>query len=54
MADGLSGAYEVACGLAKQLGIAHNNAKVKLRSVFAKTGGHRQAQLVALRGTLSG
>lgn len=39
---------------AKQLGIAHNTAKVQLRSVFAKTGVHRQAQLVALLATLSG
>lgn len=29
-------------------GIAHNTAKAQLRAVFAKTGVHRQAQLVAL------
>jgi DNA-binding CsgD family transcriptional regulator len=39
---------------AKELGIAHNTAKVQLRSVFAKTGVHRQAQLVGLMATLSG
>jgi DNA-binding CsgD family transcriptional regulator len=39
---------------ARELGIAHNTAKVQLRSVFAKTGVHRQAQLVALLATLSG
>lgn len=38
---------------AKHLGIAHNTAKVQLRSVFAKTGVHRQAQLIALLATLS-
>lgn len=39
---------------AKKLGIAHNTAKVQLRAVFAKTGVHRQAQLVALLATLAG
>lgn len=39
---------------ARELGIAHNTAKVQLRSVFAKTGVHRQAQLIALLATLSG
>lgn len=39
---------------AKRLGIAHNTAKVQLRSVFAKTGVHRQAQLMALLGSLGG
>lgn len=38
---------------ARQLGIAHNTAKVQLRSVFAKTGVNRQAQLVSLLATLS-
>ena len=37
---------------AKALGIAHNTAKVQLRAVFAKTGVHRQAQLVALLAAL--
>lgn len=39
---------------AKALGIAHNTAKVQLRAVFAKTGVHRQAQLVALLASLAG
>lgn len=39
---------------AQALGIAHNTAKVQLRSVFAKTGVHRQAQLVALIASLAG
>lgn len=39
---------------ARKLGIAHNTAKVQLRAVFAKTGVHRQAQLVALLATLTG
>jgi DNA-binding CsgD family transcriptional regulator len=37
---------------ARALNIAHNTAKVQLRSVFAKTGVHRQAQLVALIASL--
>ncbi|HQS96970.1 MAG TPA: helix-turn-helix transcriptional regulator [Novosphingobium sp.] len=37
---------------AQRLGIAHNTAKVQLRAVFAKTGVRRQAQLVALMGSL--
>lgn len=37
---------------AKRLGIAHNTAKAQLSSVFAKTGVHRQAQLIALLGSL--
>lgn len=37
---------------ARRLGIAHNTAKVQLRAVFAKTGVRRQAQLVALMGSL--
>jgi DNA-binding CsgD family transcriptional regulator/PAS domain-containing protein len=37
---------------ARLLGIAHNTAKVQLRSVFAKTGVNRQAQLVALIASL--
>jgi DNA-binding CsgD family transcriptional regulator/PAS domain-containing protein len=39
---------------ARRLGIAHNTAKVQLRSVFAKTGVNRQAQLVALLASLGG
>lgn len=39
---------------ARRLGIAHNTAKVQLRQVFAKTGVHRQAQLVALLASLNG
>lgn len=39
---------------AKKLGIAHNTAKVQLRSVFAKTGVNRQAQLMALLASLGG
>lgn len=39
---------------ARALGIAHNTAKVQLRAVFAKTGVHRQAQLVALLASLAG
>lgn len=39
---------------AQTIGIAHNTAKVQLRSVFAKTGVHRQAQLVALIASLGG
>ena len=39
---------------AGRLGIAHNTAKAQLRSVFAKTQVHRQAQLVNLLGTLTG
>eukprot|EP01037_Dinobryon_pediforme_P008054 gene8054-8131_t len=39
---------------AQAIGIAHNTAKAQLRSVFAKTGVHRQAQLVALIGSLAG
>lgn len=39
---------------ARRLGIAHNTAKVQLRSVFAKTGVNRQAQLVALLSSLGG
>ncbi|MFM2371121.1 MAG: hypothetical protein RIS85_843 [Pseudomonadota bacterium] len=39
---------------ARRLGIAHNTAKVQLRSVFAKTGVHRQTQLVALLASLGG
>ncbi|GFM28809.1 helix-turn-helix transcriptional regulator [Novosphingobium sp. PY1] len=39
---------------AHSLGIAHNTAKVQLRSVFAKTGVRRQAQLVTLIAHLSG
>lgn len=39
---------------ARQLGVAHNTAKAQLRSVFAKTQVHRQAQLVNLLGALSG
>ena len=39
---------------ARRLGIAHNTAKVQLRSVFAKTGVHRQAQLVALLASIGG
>lgn len=39
---------------ARRMGIAHNTAKVQLRSVFAKTGVHRQAQLVALIASLGG
>lgn len=41
-------------GAARALGVAHNTAKAQLRSVFAKTGVHRQAQLVSLLGTLNG
>lgn len=37
-----------------RLGIAHNTAKVHLRSIFAKTGIHRQSQLVALIASLNG
>lgn len=37
---------------AQRLGIAHNTAKAQLSSVFAKTGVHRQAQLIALLGSL--
>lgn len=39
---------------AQTIGIARNTAKVQLRSVFAKTGVHRQAQLVALIASLGG
>jgi len=39
---------------AQAIGIAHNTAKVQLRSVFAKTGVHRQTQLVALIVSLGG
>lgn len=39
---------------ARQLGIAHNTAKAQLRSIFAKTQVHRQAQLMNLLGALSG
>lgn len=39
---------------ARELGIAHNTAKAQLRSIFAKTQVHRQAQLVNLLGALSG
>ncbi|MBS0474222.1 MAG: helix-turn-helix transcriptional regulator [Proteobacteria bacterium] len=39
---------------ARRLGIAHNTAKVQLRAVFAKTGVHRQSQLVALLASLNG
>lgn len=39
---------------ARQLGVAHNTAKAQLRSIFAKTQVHRQAQLVNLLGALSG
>lgn len=39
---------------ARSLGIAHNTAKVQLRAVFAKTGVHRQSQLLALLASLSG
>ncbi len=39
---------------AHTIGIAHNTAKVQLRSVFAKTGVHRQAELVALIASLGG
>lgn len=39
---------------ARKLGIAHNTAKAQLRSVFAKTGVNRQAQLVALLASLGG
>lgn len=39
---------------ARRMGIAHNTAKVQLRSVFAKTGVHRQAQLVSLIAHLAG
>ncbi len=38
---------------ARQLGIAHNTAKVQLRAIFAKTGVNRQARLVALIGSLN-
>ena len=41
-------------GAARRLGIAHNTAKAQLRSIFAKTQVHRQAQLVNLLGTLTG
>lgn len=53
----LAAALSEGCTLveaAKRLGIAHNTAKVQLRSVFAKTGVHRQAQLVALLASLGG
>lgn len=36
----------------RRLGIAHNTAKAQLRSIFAKTGVNRQAQLVALLASL--
>lgn len=39
---------------AGRLGIAHNTAKVQLRSVFAKTGVRRQSQLVAMLASLNG
>lgn len=39
---------------ARRLGIAHNTAKAQLRSVFAKTGVHRQAQLIALLASIGG
>ncbi len=39
---------------AQQLGVAHNTAKAQLRSIFAKTQVHRQAQLVNLLGALNG
>lgn len=39
---------------AQRLGIAHNTAKVQLRAVFAKTGVHRQSQLVAMLASLNG
>jgi DNA-binding CsgD family transcriptional regulator/PAS domain-containing protein len=39
---------------ARQLGIAHNTSKAQLRAVFAKTGVHRQSQLVALLASLMG
>jgi DNA-binding CsgD family transcriptional regulator/PAS domain-containing protein len=41
-------------GAAQRLGVAHNTAKAQLRSIFAKTQVHRQAQLVNLLGTLTG
>ena len=39
---------------ARRLGVAHNTAKAQLRSIFAKTQVHRQAQLVNLLSALSG
>ncbi|OCC22599.1 LuxR family transcriptional regulator [Croceicoccus estronivorus] len=33
---------------AKRLGITHNTAKTQLRAIFAKTGAHRQSQLVGI------
>ena len=39
---------------AQRSGIAHNTAKVQLRSVFTKTNVHRQSQLVALIASLNG
>lgn len=39
---------------ARRLGIAHNTAKAQLRAVFAKTGVHRQSQLVALLASMNG
>ncbi|MDE2436021.1 MAG: helix-turn-helix transcriptional regulator [Sphingomonadales bacterium] len=39
---------------ARRLGVAHNTAKVQLRAVFAKTGVHRQSQLVVLLASLNG
>ena len=45
---------ETLVNAARLIGIAHNTAKVQLRSVFAKTGVHRQAQLVSLIAHLTG
>ena len=44
----------VAGHAARRLGIAHNTAKAQLRAVFAKTGVHRQSQLVALLASMNG
>jgi len=50
LADG-----ESLSGAAQALGVTHNTARAHLRAIFAKTGAHRQAQLVHLsRTALSG
>jgi DNA-binding CsgD family transcriptional regulator len=50
LADG-----ESLSGAAQALGVTHNTARAHLRAIFAKTGAHRQAQLVhLLRTALSG
>jgi DNA-binding CsgD family transcriptional regulator len=39
---------------ANQIGITYETARNQLKAVFAKTGAHRQAELVALRASASG